>query len=237
MSENNADQNNGEIVNEPSPLKEQPNAQQNASGGQELNRFSGGNVLLVGLPGVGKSEVGRLLAGMLGLGFLDLDSWIEIGDGRAVSDVFAQDGEDGFRNLETQAIADLRGIHNHVVALGGGSIENEKNYDIIKNLGVVVWLNCPIPILVHRMVQNFQQLKKRPHFADLLREDGEGSKEELQQRLEALLSEREGNYMSADLVISEGFSTSEDTARYVCQAVSRKGYYKHLWSKTGGRSS
>ncbi|HWG65646.1 MAG TPA: shikimate kinase [Streptosporangiaceae bacterium] len=78
--------------------------------------------ILIGPPGAGKSTVGPLLAGLLGVAFLDTDSIVEHVAGKPVSDIFVQDGEAAFRVLEREATARAVAGHRGVLALGGGAV-------------------------------------------------------------------------------------------------------------------
>jgi shikimate kinase len=78
--------------------------------------------ILIGPPGAGKSTVGPLVAGLLGVGFLDTDSAIEESAGKPVGDIFIEDGEAAFRALERPAVAGAIGEHHGVLALGSGAI-------------------------------------------------------------------------------------------------------------------
>ena len=80
-----------------------------------------GSVVLVGLPGAGKSKVGRLLAERLGVAHIDTDALIVEREGRPIADIFASDGEAAFRLMETAAVADAL-AHEAVVSLGGQSL-------------------------------------------------------------------------------------------------------------------
>ncbi|MEU6540125.1 shikimate kinase [Streptomyces sp. NPDC047000] len=84
--------------------------------------MSGPLVVLVGPMGVGKSTVGHLLAERLGTGFRDTDDDIVAAQGRAISDIFVEDGEAAFRALEKRAVRDALSGHDGVLALGGGAV-------------------------------------------------------------------------------------------------------------------
>ncbi|GHA04776.1 shikimate kinase [Streptomyces echinoruber] len=84
--------------------------------------MSGPLVVLVGPMGVGKSTVGRLLAERLEVGFRDTDDDIVAAQGRAIADIFVEDGEAAFRALEKEAVAAALAQHDGVLALGGGAI-------------------------------------------------------------------------------------------------------------------
>jgi shikimate kinase len=83
---------------------------------------TGPAAILIGPPGAGKSTVGPLLAGLLGVEFLDADAAIEARAGKPVSDIFVEDGEPAFRDLERAAVADAVAAHPGVLALGGGAV-------------------------------------------------------------------------------------------------------------------
>lgn len=78
--------------------------------------------VLIGPPGAGKTTVGELLAGRLGVGFRDVDADIVRAAGKSISDIFTGDGEPAFRALEERAVADALAEHDGVLALGGGAI-------------------------------------------------------------------------------------------------------------------
>jgi shikimate kinase len=79
-------------------------------------------VILIGPPGSGKTTVGELLAARLGVGFADTDARIEAAAGKPVSDIFIEDGEPAFREMEREAAAVAIGGHNGVLCLGGGGV-------------------------------------------------------------------------------------------------------------------
>ena len=83
---------------------------------------AGPAAILVGPPGAGKSTVGALLAGLLGLGYLDTDTVVEEAAGRPVGDIFVQDDEASFRAMETAAVARSVASHRGVLGLGGGAV-------------------------------------------------------------------------------------------------------------------
>ena len=79
-------------------------------------------LVVVGPPGAGKTTVGRVLARRLAVGFADVDAMIEERTGKSIADMFLQDGEDGFRALERQVVAEALASHDGVLALGGGAV-------------------------------------------------------------------------------------------------------------------
>ena len=97
-------------------------------------------VYLVGMPGSGKSTVGRELAGRLGVPFVDLDGEIERRAGRTVPEIFASDGESGFRALEAQELLRASSRDPSVVACGGGVVLEPANRIALRNTGTCVFL-------------------------------------------------------------------------------------------------
>jgi len=98
------------------------------------------HVFLVGFMGSGKSTVGGILAGRLGLPFIDLDRAIERRAGMSVADIFASRGEPGFRDLEYQELGRFEGAEPAVVACGGGVVVEDRCRALLKRLGRVVYL-------------------------------------------------------------------------------------------------
>ena len=94
-------------------------------------------VVLVGAMGAGKSTVGRLVAEELGTSFLDTDEVVERETGKAVAEIFIDDGEARFRELESRAVADALQSHDGVLALGGGAVLDHATRDLLDGHPVV----------------------------------------------------------------------------------------------------
>ena len=103
-----------------------------------------GNIFLVGPMGAGKSTVGRCLAELAGLKFIDSDVEIEHRTGADIAWVFDVEGEAGFRKREEQVIADLATMQGIVLATGGGAVKNETNRKNLKAGGAVVYLETSV---------------------------------------------------------------------------------------------
>lgn len=118
----------------------------NFSSASQLER-----VFLYGPPGSGKSSLGRQLAQDLSFQFVDLDQVIEHQAGMPVEQIFAGEGETGFRQRESQALRQAIDGEPFVMALGGGALLLEENRQLVEALGQVVCLNAPLDILLSRL--------------------------------------------------------------------------------------
>ncbi len=156
------------------------------------------HLILIGLPGAGKSTHGRRAAKQLGRPFIDLDRRIAESDGRSVAQIFAEDGEAAFRALERQATASLVSEPASIVAPGGGWMLSPENVALVKPASTIVWLQVSPAAAVRRMGA---RIRLRP----LLRTGNPV------RTLEVLLSRRRGRYAEADAVI--------DTEAYDWQGV------------------
>ena len=94
-------------------------------------------VVIVGPPGSGKTTVGELLAGRLGVGFRDTDHDVEARAGRTISDIFVEDGEPAFRALEAEAVRIALDEHRGVLALGGGAVLDPATQSLLATHAVV----------------------------------------------------------------------------------------------------
>ena len=111
------------------------------------------SVVLVGMMGVGKSSIGRRLAGRLGIPFVDADAEIEKAAGMSISDIFARHGEADFRSGEARVIARLLDGGPQVLATGGGAFMNEATRTAIKHKGVSIWLSAEFDVLMRRIAK------------------------------------------------------------------------------------
>lgn len=107
-------------------------------------------LVLVGLMGVGKSTVGRRLAGALHKGFVDADEEIERAADRSISEIFADYGEAYFRDGERRVIARLMDEKRGVIATGGGAFVDGATRTLILDHGIAIWLDCDLDTLVER---------------------------------------------------------------------------------------
>lgn len=105
------------------------------------------NIVLIGMPGCGKSTVALLLAEKLGRKAVDADKEIESLAGKTIPEIFARDGEEAFRIWETKALEILGKGSGTVIATGGGCVTRERNYPLLHQNGVIFWLQRPLEAL------------------------------------------------------------------------------------------
>ncbi len=98
------------------------------------------NLILIGMPGCGKTTVGRILAEELGKQFVDADQALEEAAGRKITDIIPQDGEEAFRQMETDTLAELGKRSGLVIATGGGCVTQSRNYPLLHQNGTIFWL-------------------------------------------------------------------------------------------------
>lgn len=110
------------------------------------------NIILIGFMGSGKTTVGKELAKRMGMDFLDTDAYIEKQAGKSVSELFAEDGEEAFRRLETETLAHLRDtVTNTVFSTGGGMPLRRENARLLKEIGKVYYLTAANSVIYDRV--------------------------------------------------------------------------------------
>jgi shikimate kinase len=112
------------------------------------------NIVLIGFMGSGKSSIGRMVAKRMGFQFVDTDKVIVERAGMAIPAIFAQEGEERFRDLETAAIESLAHCSRCVIATGGGAVLRERNRALLRELGFVVLLSASEDVLFERVSRN-----------------------------------------------------------------------------------
>ncbi len=130
-----------------------------------LDRATRGHVILIGFRGSGKSTVGPLLAERLGLPFIDADQQIAERAGKTITEIFASDGEQVFRDHERAVIAEVCNRDPHVIAVGGGAVLDDNNISAMRQAGVVVWLTGTANTLWKRIAADSKSPNQRPDLS------------------------------------------------------------------------
>lgn len=170
----------------------------------EMKRIFG-NIILCGFMGSGKTTVGQLLAGRMNRDFVDLDRWIEQKENRTVSEIFEQRGEAEFRRLEREAVKELSTRSGLVIAAGGGTLTNPENTAVLKENGILVFLDAALDAIRARLEGD----RTRPLLS------GPGRSEEM----ERLYRERSGIYRAAADRVVPADSTPEQVASAIEAAL------------------
>lgn len=166
-------------------------------------------VVMVGMMGAGKTAVGKALAQLLGVQFLDSDEEIVKAANMSIAEIFERDGEPFFRDKETQVIERLLEGERCILSTGGGAFLSDRNRDLISAKGVSVWLNADLELLWNRV--------KHKDTRPLLRTADPHA------TLRELYRARVPFYRQADLAVDTLADYSiDDTANAVAQALLRR---------------
>ncbi|WP_320663451.1 shikimate kinase [Prochlorococcus sp. MIT 1223] len=156
-----------------------------------LKQILGGrNLYLIGMMGSGKSETGPHIAQKLGYRFVDTDLVIEKAVKKSITQIFEEDGECAFREIETQVLKEIGKLYSLVIATGGGIVTRSENWGILHQ-GIVVWLD-PGPKRLLERLKKKNELEKRPLIAN----------DDTSRAFEKLNQDRIPQYNEADLHIS-----------------------------------
>jgi len=165
------------------------------------------NIVLIGFRGSGKTSIGREVAALLGRPFVDTDALIVQAVGKTIREIFAAEGEAGFRRREVAAVASAAEGDNQVIALGGGAVLNPVNIAGLKaRQAKVVWLWASPKTLHTRIQADASTNASRPNLT------AGGGLEEVQNLLAARLPLYEG---AADATLDVGGISVEEAARKV----------------------
>ena len=171
-------------------------------------------IVLIGLPGAGKTSVGEILARLLNLSFFDSDRLIEAKENRTVSRIFAEDGEKRFRELESLVLDELKN-GSFVLSCGGGLPMTPGNMDALLKLGQVVYLKTEIDELVKRLAATHD----RPLLKSNLNDSETSDEHVLRKRLSTLESERAQVYERAALTVQTDGLSTDQVAEKILQKV------------------
>lgn len=161
------------------------------------------NIVLIGMPGVGKSTIGVILAKILGYEFVDADLVIQKEEGKLLKDIIAERGTEGFIEVENRVNSKLD-VHHSVIATGGSVIYGKEAMEHLKEIGTVVYLK-----------QSYRVLNRRLHN---IKNRGVVLKEG--QTLRDLYNERTLLYEKyADVIVDEKGLNIEETVEAVCEQL------------------
>jgi shikimate kinase len=166
-------------------------------------KYQMSNIALAGFMGTGKSTVGKLVAERLGLAFIDTDEVIVERAGRPIAEIFAQDGEQAFRQLEADVCLEVGGGGGQVIALGGGALLNVRTREMVNARCLIVCLFCDLDEIVRRVADASGNDPTRPLFA--------------RDRVASLLASRSEHYASLPYHID----TTEMLPQQVAEEVIR----------------
>lgn len=154
------------------------------------------NIALIGMPGCGKSRVGKLVAQLLGKEFIDADQYIEEKEGCTIPQIFAKSGEAGFRTLETDALSHLGKHSGLVIATGGGCVTQSVNYPLLHQNSKIIWIRRDISLL-----------------------PTEGRPLSMAGNLRSMYEVRSPLYSAFSDLIIDNDATPEETAKRICEAL------------------
>jgi shikimate kinase len=129
------------------------------------------NIVLIGMPGCGKSTIGKLIAKKIKLDFCDVDTFIESTEGKSIPEIF-KNGEDAFRRIEASATKEVSLRENLVISTGGGVIKKYENIENLKRNGVIVFIDRDIEDILRDVEDENRPLLKnnKSHLYNLYEE-------------------------------------------------------------------
>ena len=163
------------------------------------------NIILIGMPGVGKSTIGVILAKEIGYQFIDADLLIQRQEGRLLKDIIASEGVDGFIEIENKVNAAVD-VTEAVIATGGSAVYGKEAMEHYKQTGTIVYLKCPYRILRKRL----GDLKGR----GVVLKDGQTLRDIYEER--SLLYEK-----YADIIVDENKKGIEETLSLLMEKLGR----------------
>jgi shikimate kinase len=171
-------------------------------------------IYLTGFMTSGKSTIGPILANVLGMEFFDLDKVIEENEKSTIVEIFEKNGEEYFRKIEFDTLKKLSAREKVVISLGGGTLTNQSNLELLKSTGKIVYLKVSPDTLYKRLKNKID----RPLFRDLVL--NEKSEEDFLERIKELLEKRRIYYERADLIIDTDFQPLGRTVDQIAKRIS-----------------
>lgn len=125
------------------------------------------NLVLIGMPGSGKTTIGRLLAGRLKFNFIDADEFIEKKQNKKIKELFVN-GEGYFREIEKNAIEEISREKRTVISTGGGAVKDITNINNLKNNGIIIFIDRPIKLIIEGIINEDRPLVKAARDIEIL---------------------------------------------------------------------
>ncbi len=169
----------------------------------------------------GKSTIGPILANVLGWDFYDLDKVIEINEAQSIVEIFKDKGEKYFREAETQTLIKLSKVDNTIVSLGGGTVSNQKNLNILNSTGLLIYLKTSSNMIYKRIKNKID----RPSFRDLVL--NENPEKDFLHKIDKMLMEREPYYSQAALTIDTDKTAIGITVDTIVKKIKKISYEKN----------
>ena len=173
-------------------------------------KFQKEKIILTGYRATGKSSIGKILADMLGFGFIDTDETIEKRQGETITEMVGRGGWDLFRRKEENLLLELVRSRNKVIASGGGSVMHERAWSKLRQDALVVWLTADIKTICRRLAADSDTEDQRPPLTEM------GTMDEIAM----VLSQRQPLYeKSSDLTIDTEGKKPEEVAEIILKKL------------------
>ena len=170
--------------------------------------IKGRSIFLIGMMGCGKSQTGPKLAQLLSYKFIDIDSLIEKLAKKTINQIFSDNGEENFRDIETNCLKETIKIPSLVISTGGGIVTRSQNWGILRQ-GIILWLDVDKDIVIKRLKND---IENRP----LLQEKN------LNNLYTNILESRKNLYSQADLIIKINNENIEEVSKKIIYAIYKK---------------
>lgn len=177
-------------------------------------------IYLCGFSGSGKTVCGEILSDLIGYSFRDSDSVIESKIGKTIPEIFSEEGESRFREIERDVIQTISRVSDRVVSLGGGALLTTKTFEQIKEAEkkvVLVYLQATLESLDSRLKKSHQ----RPLLGSPQYDREETDRVDRMRRIESLFKEREKQYLQADIIIATDRKTPDQVAGEIKDELTR----------------
>jgi shikimate kinase len=173
-------------------------------------KFQKEKIILTGYRATGKSSIGKILADMLGFGFIDTDETIEKRQGETITEMVGRGGWDLFRRKEENLLLELARSRNKVIASGGGSVMHERAWSKLRQDALVVWLTADIKTICRRLAADGDTEDQRPPLTEM------GTMDEIAM----VLSQRQPLYeKSSDITIDTEGKNPEEVAEIILKKL------------------